>query len=197
MDDAKYALLLSRATAALASDASPATAKQLDSRVERLASALLLEWIVGDQRFESMSQQTEHWLAQFYETIYHDEQPDATRIYTRFGLSLPRASYIARLLRARRTGQWRKAAREELMATLNRKREAALEVEKDGQAHVQEFDLSLSPGAAEELRVVYDRLSAFEAEHERPRPPRTKPGYGNARWLSVPADTLLLILKNL
>ena len=44
-----------------------------------------------------------------------DEQPDE-----RFGMSLPRAGYLSRLLRARRTAQWRESARKELFAQLNK-----------------------------------------------------------------------------
>jgi hypothetical protein len=32
--------------------------------------------------------------------VFVDEQPDATRIYVRFGVNLPRAGYLARLRRA-------------------------------------------------------------------------------------------------
>ena len=197
MDDKQYSALLTRATEALRVDASAPAALQLKNHLEKLAAGLLLEWIVGDQRYENLTQQTEYWLARFYEEIYSDEQPDATKIYQRFGLGLARAAYLARLLRARNAQTWRKAAREELRTQLARNRKEAQKAQDGGTGHVQEFDLSLSPGAADELRVVYDRLGAFTPEHERPRPPRAKPGYGTARWLSVPADTLLLILKEL
>src|SRR5262249_44818988 len=105
-DDTAKALL-DRAHAALKLDASPAAHKLAKAKLEELASTLLLEWLVGDKRFESQSQQAEYWLSRFYEEIFVDEQPDATRIYERFGVSLPRAAYLARLLRARRASQWR------------------------------------------------------------------------------------------
>ncbi|MCP3392041.1 hypothetical protein NLM27_24935 [Bradyrhizobium sp. CCGB12] len=193
-DDARKALL-DRAQALLSNDASPTVKKSLKSNLEPLAAALLLEWIVGDKRFESQSQQTEYWLSRFYEGIFVDEQPDATRIYERFGINLARAGYLARLLRARRASQWRQAARAELKTQLERYKARAEEARKEGQGHVTEFDVSLSPGAADEMRVVYDRLAAFMAERERPKPPKAKPGFGNSRWFGVPAETLLSILE--
>lgn len=196
-DDEVRKALLERALALLATDASAAAKKNLKSNLESLATTLLLEWIVGDRRFETQSQQTEYWLSRFYDGIFLDEQPDATRIYERFGLSLPRAGYLARLLRARRTSQWRQAAREELKVQLERYKARAEEAKKEGQGHVTEFDVSLSPGAADEMRVVYDRLAAFVAERERPKPPKAKPSFGNSRWLAVPAETLLSILEAL
>lgn len=195
-DDARKNLL-DRAQVVLSTDASAAAKKNIKSNLEGLGATLFLEWLVGDKRFESQSQQTEYWLSRCYEQLFADEQPDATRIYERFGISLPRAGYLARLLRARRVAQWRKAARAELKTQLERYKKRAEEAEKEGQAHVTEFDVSLSPGAADELRVVYDRLAAFLEERERPKPPKAKPSFGNSRWLGMPAETLLLILKDL
>jgi hypothetical protein len=129
---------------------SQAAQKLAKAKLESLASTLLLEWIVGDRRFESQSQQAEYWLSRIYEEIFVDDQPDATRIYERFGVNLPRAAYLARLLRARRAPQWRQAARVELKTQLERHKAAALDAKKEGQAHVTEFDVSLSPGAADE-----------------------------------------------
>jgi hypothetical protein len=74
---------------------------------------------------------------------------------------------------------------------------AALAATKEGQAHITEFDVSLSPGGADELRVLYDRIAAFKPERERPKPPRAKPSFGNSRWLGVPAETLLQLLDDL
>lgn len=120
IEDKTYAALLDRARTAIAIDASAAGGEHVQSRLERLASTLLLEWVVGEKRFESQSQQAEYWLSRFYEEIFDDEQPDATRIYERFGVSLPRAAYLARLLRARRVAQWRQAASTEVKTQLER-----------------------------------------------------------------------------
>jgi hypothetical protein len=195
--DDHFGSLLTRAQASLSVDASEKAVGAIKSSLERVASELVLEWIVGERRFESPSQQTEDWIAFFYERLFFDEQPDAVRIYERFGLSLARANYIARSLRARRVAQWRNAAQKELAIQLQRHVAGAREAQKENQGHIQEFDVSLSPGAADELRVVYDRVSQFVAERERPKPPRPKPSFGNSRWVGVPADTLLLIMEAL
>jgi hypothetical protein len=197
IEDDAYAALLGRARAAIAIDASAAAGEHVQTRLERLASTLLLEWLVGEKRFESQSQQTEYWLSRFYEEIFEDEQPDATRIYERFGLSLPRAAYLARLLRARRVAQWRQAAGLEMKTQLERYKARAEAAQGEGQGHITEFDLSLSAGAADELRVLYDRIAGFVPERERPRPPKAKPSFGASRWLAVPADTLLQLLAAL
>ena len=65
-DDVAKALL-DRAQAALKLDASPTAQKLAKVKLESLASTLLLEWLVGDRRFESQSQQAEYWLSRIYE----------------------------------------------------------------------------------------------------------------------------------
>jgi hypothetical protein len=181
----------------LASDASPVAQKAIKNKLETLSATLLLEWLLGDKRFETQSQQTEYWLSRIYDEIFADEQPDATRIYERFGIGIARATYLARIMRAQRTGQWRKQARTELKTQLQRNKSRAEQAEKEGQAHIQEFDVSLSAGAADEMRVLFDRIAAFVPERERPKPPKAKPSFGNSRWWGVPAETLLLLLKNI
>lgn len=196
-DEKRREQLLARAKAALGQDASPEARKAIEVGLEKLAAELALEWLLGESRFESQSQQTEYWLSRFYEDLFIDEQPEPTRIYQRFGLNLPKAAYLARLLRARRSAHWRQAARRELRAQIERHKPAAIKAREAKQAHVTEFDLSLSPGAADELKVVYDSIAAFSTEKERPRPPSLKTRFTSARWLAVPADTLLLILDKL
>lgn len=195
--DARYQALLDKSVEALGIDASAAAKEKLDKLLQPLAAELVLEWLAGEKRFESQSQQTEYWLSRFYDAIYTDEQPDATRIYARFGLTLPRAGYVARLLRARHTATWRAAARIELTRCLKEKEPAARKAETDKMAHITEFDIGMSPGAADELRVAYDRLVAATDETKRPRPPKIKPSFGGLRWFAIPADTLLLVLKEI
>jgi hypothetical protein len=191
----RLAELSQRAFDALAVDASPAAVKALKERLQPLAAELLFEWLTGDQRFESQSQQTEYWLSRFYDEVFADEQPDATHIYTRFGLTLPRAGYVARLLRARGTATWRQAARVELTKRLKEREASARQEQAEGQGQISEYDIGLSPGASDELRVLYDRLVATTNEADQPKPPKAKPSFGGLRWLSVPGDTLLQILK--
>jgi hypothetical protein len=194
---ARLSQLHQRALDALSTDASAQSVQKLTDGLHLLAAELMLEWLTGEKRFESQSQQTEYWLARFYDEMYPDEQPDATHIYSRFGLTLPRAGYFARLLRARATATWRSAARLELAKRLGEKKASALQEKADGQSSITDYDIGLSPGAADELRVQYDRLIASLAEGVQPRPPKVKPAFGGLRWLSVPADTLLLMLDRL
>src|SRR3954451_760091 len=98
--------LSSRAQAKLGVQASKAAQDALKQRLASVATELALEWIVGERRFESQGEQAEYWLARLFEEIFVDERPEARSIYDRFGFSLPRAQYLARLLRppARRIG---------------------------------------------------------------------------------------------
>ena len=189
--------LLQRAQEALTLDASAASLKAIKSKLETLSTTLFLEWLLGDKRFESQSQQVEYWLSRLYDELFTDEQPDPTRIYERFGIGIARASYLARILRAQRTGVWRGQARLELRSQLQLKQADAEKAKKVGMGLVQEFDLGLSQGASDEMRVLFDRLSASPPQSERPRPPKVKPSFGNLRYWGVPAETLILLLEKM
>ncbi|WP_117193579.1 hypothetical protein [Rhizobium terrae] len=181
--------LLGKALASLSVDASAQARQDLEKKLRDLAAELFLEWLTGERRFERQPQQTEYWISRFYEEIFPDEQPDGTVIYERFGLALPRANYIARLLRTRRAAWWRDAARRELVAVLEAKRAAAQEA-----PDIEEIDISLSAGAADELRVQFDRYCASVTPDKRPRPPKSRQSLGMTRWYGVPAATLKVLL---
>jgi hypothetical protein len=190
----RLADLLAQARANLGMEASPEASKRLEERLQAVAAELALEWITGERRFENQSQQTEHWLARIYEEMFPDEQPDAARIYTRFNLPLPRAQYLARLLLARRTSQWRSAARREVVAALDGIAGKAREAEAAKAARTQRFDLSLSRGGFEELMVRYNLLVGGIAAQDRPAPPRRDPSSAALVWFSVTAETALRLL---
>src|SRR5258708_6400963 len=58
--------LLDRAQSVLSTDASAAAKKNIKNNLEELSAILFLEWLVGEKRFESQSQQTEYWLSRCY-----------------------------------------------------------------------------------------------------------------------------------
>lgn len=188
---------LARAKAALAVDASPAARARIDSGYEALCVDLVSEWVLGERRHESQGQQAEAWIARFYDALHSDEQPDASRIYARYQLGLPRAQYLARLLRARRTAQWRAAARAELGQALERVSADARAVAKAGRAQVQRFDLSLSRGGYDELVTLYDTVAAAITRGDRPAPPAKKPSSPTLTWFSITAETILALLEAL
>ena len=173
--DAELKDLLVQAKARLMVDASDKAKGEIDGRIEAVAASLALEWITGVRRFESQGQQTEYWLSRIYEALYPDEQPDATRLYTRFGLPLPRAQYVTRLLLARRSAHWRQAARTEVTTALETFEKNAREAIKAGAGSTAFYKLSLSRGGYDELVVVYDRMVSQIAGQDRPSPPRKEP----------------------
>lgn len=186
-----------RVKQALSRQASGAAIERIDREYEQLCVELVSEWLLGERRFESVSQQTEHWLARLYDVIYVDEQPEATRLYERFQIPLPRAQYVARLLMARRAAQWRNAARVELRATLRRLEKSARDAIADSQGSVQRYETSLSRGAYDELIVIYENLSRSISDTERPAPPRKLPSSPTLVWFSITAETAVAVLTAL
>ena len=196
-EDADRRDRLARAKAALAIDASPASRARIEAGYEALCVDLVSEWVLGEHRAESQGQQAEAWIARFYDSLHSDEQPDANRIYARYQLGLPRAQYLARLLRARRTAQWRAAARAELRQVLERTETDARAAADSGRAAVQRFDLSLSRGAYDELVTRYDEMAGAVTTGSRPAPPAKKPSSPTLAWFSITAETILALLDAL
>lgn len=196
-EDADGRNRLARAKAALAIDASPASRARIDSGYEGLCVDLVSEWVLGERRHETQGQQAEAWIARFYDTLHSDEQPDANRIYARYQLGLPRAQYLARLLRARRSAQWRTAARAELRQVLERASADARAAAEAGRAQVQRFELSLSRGGYDELVTLYDSVAAAITQGDRPAPPAKKPSSPTLTWFSITAETILALLDAL
>jgi hypothetical protein len=186
--------LSSRTQAKLGVQASKAAQDALKQRLASVATELALEWIVGERRFESQGEQAEYWLARLYEEIFVDEQPEARSIYDRFGFSLPRAQYLARLLRARRSAHWRSAARIEVVSALEGIEAKAKAAAAKDAARTQRFDLSLSRGGYEELIVRHDFVAAKVTGQARPVPPKRIPSSPNLLWFSITAETALAIL---
>ena len=188
---------LGRAKAALAVDASPEARARIEAGYEALCVDLVSEWVLGERRYETQGQQAEAWIARFYDALHGDEQPDANRIYARYQLGLPRAQYLARLLRARRTAQWRAAARAELRQVLERAEADARAAAEAGRSQVQRFELSLSRGGYDELVTHYDTVAAAIAGGDRPAPPAKKPSSPTLTWFSITAETILALVDAL
>ncbi|CAN7487139.1 hypothetical protein LJR029_000907 [Caballeronia sp. LjRoot29] len=187
--------LKARAQKSLGIEASAATKRRIEDRLHLVAQELVLEWVVGDRRFENQSQQTEHWLARLYEEVFSDEQPEANRIYARFGMPLPRSQYVARLLLARRSAQWRAAARAEAQTTLENVEAKSLEARKSKSASSQRFELSISPGGYDQLVVLYDFMASALSGPNRPAPPKRLPSSPSLIWFSITAEAVLALLE--
>lgn len=189
--------IVEAARAALSIDTSKETQQRIQKQFDRLCIELVSEWVTGERRFESVSQQAEYWLARLYEEFYLDEQPEATRLYARFRLPLPRAQYVTRLLLARRAAQWRVAARREVESTLARSESPARDAIKAKEGQVQRFETSLSKGGYEELIVTYEFVVRPIKDGERPAPPRKLPSSPAVTWFSITAETLIAVLEHL
>ena len=139
----------------------------------------------------------EYWLSRIYEALYPDEQPDASRLYTRFGLPLPRAQYVTRLLLARRSAYWRKAAHEELVGALKGFEKDARAAIKAGAGSTTPYKISLTRGGYDELVVVFDRMVGHIVGQNRPSPPRREPSLPTLVWFTLSAQGVVALLDEI
>jgi hypothetical protein len=186
--------LRAKAIRALKARASPASQERIDQSFDELCIELISEWIVGEPRHESATQQAEYWIGRVYDDLITDEQPDPTRMYTRFSLSLPRAQYIARLLRAQQAGPWRASATAELRQCLENLEASAKPFGGSLRAKTERFERGISRGAFDELIVLYETAAVLVVDGARPSPPRRIPSSPGIAWFSITAETVLFLL---
>jgi hypothetical protein len=119
-----------------------------------LALRLYLEWALNERRFDRAGQWTEHLIAETEAAFNPEKEPDPTQLYLRYALPLPRAQFVARMLLARQTSQWRAKARQELRQKLEPHFAECSALVANG-SRTEERDVILSRGAAEEFTVAY------------------------------------------
>jgi hypothetical protein len=159
-----------------------------------LSAKLVLEWLLNEKCFETMSQATEHWVASFEEGLFPDEAPDPTKLYDRCTLPLPKARYLARLLLARRSGRWRVGARKELLARL-REKEADARLAEEQKRISQEFDCVFSRPAYEEFQALYEKARATPNPKRPLSPPRVISSFIQEVTVRVRCQVVLVLIE--
>jgi hypothetical protein len=96
-----------------------------DLKKEALAQALLplavnawLDWLSGQKRYNSLTEQYTNWIYEMYEGLLPNETPSANQLYNCFNVPYGQAQYIARVLNNRDIPRLRAQALEELKAKL-------------------------------------------------------------------------------
>jgi len=158
-----------------------------------IASDLFFEWLLNEQRFETMSQSTEHFVAKVEEKLFPSEPPNATKLYDRYSLPLSRARYLSRLLLARRSARWRDGARAELLRKLTEKSQDAGEAEAANRFS-QEFDCILSRPALDEFQVLYEWGRAHPIANRPLSPPKVLSTFGQEVTVRIRCQVILVLI---
>ncbi len=205
--DEMLAELTEEAVRNLSRGADDETSARVKADLPKIAAILALEWITGDRRSETISQQTQSWLTFLYERLYTDEEPSAADIFARFDLPLSRAQYLARMLPAQfsqeRAEQGEKldrqraqSASDEARGELGRAFEPHVQDITDANARQKPFDIAVSRAAYDELLAIID-LQETGAGAELLRPPQRTASTPARIYFTIRGYTLLRVLDAL
>lgn len=197
--DEMLAELTEEAVRNLSRGADDETSARVKADLPKIAAILALEWITGDRRSETISQQTQSWLTFLYERLYTDEEPSAADIFARFDLPLSRAQYLARMLPAQleedRTIERQRRARSErrvvLLAGLETREKRAAESADPGHA---DTELSLPKEVYTELLTVFDEIASTQSADTSLRPPQRSTTTPGRVYFTIRLATLIALL---
>jgi len=84
-------------------------------RLVELATAAWVDWLSGEKRYTSMTQQYADWVEAIYvELLPGDERPSTERLYNYFNMPYGQAQYVARVLNNKSLAVWRRQAHDQL-----------------------------------------------------------------------------------
>ena len=88
-----------------------ADGQQACAELARLAVSSWIDWLSGEQRYTSLTQQHTDWVESIYNHLLReDEAPSADRLYNDFNIPYGKAQYIARVLSNKTLTRWRRRA---------------------------------------------------------------------------------------
>jgi len=159
-----------------------------------LSTDLYFEWLLNEQRFDSISQVTEHWVAKTEEILFPNDPPNPTKLYDRYSLPLPRARYLARMLMARSAARWRKGARLELLAKFKAIESDARAAEKTDHLD-QNFDCILTKPVYDEFQVLYEIARTGPPQPRPLTPPKVISSFLQEVTIRVNGQVILGIIE--
>jgi hypothetical protein len=126
--------------------------EEVAGALAQLAVDAWIDWLAGDQRYNSLTEQHTDWFEQIYtQLLPESEVPSADRLYNSFNVPFGRAQYIARVLSNKRLTHWRELAVQRLREAMAAKL-----------ADVDKWVAAGETGAKAE--IVIDKLAFLELQ---------------------------------
>jgi len=158
----------------------------------QLAVASWVDWLSGEERYTSLTQQYTDWVEAIYVHLLSENAPPSIdRLYNRFNIPFGQAQYITRVLSNKTLTHWRQKAVERLKSALLQKLDDVDEWLENGDATLR-AEIILDKLSYLELRSVCDRL--FQQNPDEVVPPDYQPK-GGLYSVRIPAISLRKIYE--
>ncbi|WP_343699000.1 hypothetical protein [Caulobacter sp.] len=165
---------------------------------EQLAAFALTEvigWMSAAITHTSMTDQHTAWLEKLLPLFYGEQPPTAERLYNGFSVPYGRASYITRVLLEKQHSDWRKKARQTLLAALTTPERTKEVAHNIAQSDVLRYvPVSLDAGAYRELTVLVTEI--FEDDPPLAPPINKAAGLGR-RTVEIPTQLFAVLIAKL
>ena len=166
------------------------TKEDLAKAVLPLAFEAWFNWLSGEKRYNSLTEQYTDWIEKIYDDLLPTEAPSAERLFNFFNVPYGQAQYIARVLSNCDTARWRTEALNELKAKLLEQRDKVYSwTDQTGTV-----DLKLFKPEMIQLRTIFEDLG-----HESPRDIKIpgRSGWGNLTVVTIDARTFKKVCERL
>jgi hypothetical protein len=169
-------------------------AEDLGTKFATLAMREHLEWITGQSRFRSLTEEHLRRIERIYEAMLPDsEAPSFNRLYNSFNLPHGQAMYLARALSDKSQRKWRDRAIADLLADLKRI-EPQVQQRQAADDGAKGLNVRTSKIGARELSALCDNEFKTNRAFVGMTP---KGGVGEQRVVELPADSIAIIIATL
>lgn len=153
-----------------------------------------IDWLSGDARYTSLTEQYTEWIEQIYTYILsEDEPPSVDRLYNSLNIPFGQAQYITRVLSNKTLTHWRSKAIEQLKSVMDNKINEVDEWIENDEPYLR-AEIVIDKLSYLELKSICDRLFRLHASEMMP------PNYnsrGGLYQVQIPAVTFRLIYDEL
>jgi hypothetical protein len=170
----------------------PAKVDNLCNTFAQLAFFEWSNWLSGDRRFLSLTEQTIERVAQIYQKILNTQQPKVSQLYNQLNLPHGQASYICRVLNERTLSVWRKQGLTELKKALLQKRKTASDYVAANEGEVA-ITIAITKIALLELQRCYEELRTKSPDLP---PPKRRSSFGDSCEIDLPSVTIVRLLED-
>ena len=154
----------------------------------------LYQWLSGEERYRSITDQHIAWLQDVYTRLLPEtEVPSYARLYGKFNIPYGRAGYLIRVLNETGLPHLRSQARAELRELLGSEYETAQEAINDNRPDVS-IGIRMSSLASRELRSILNHLCQVDPTTELPV---KSSSYGDVKTVFVPVSTVLRVFDTI
>lgn len=128
------------------------------TELAQLAVASWVDWLSGEKRYTSLTQQYIDWVEAIYiHMLPEDEPPSTDRLYNSFNIPFGKAQYIMQVLSSKTLTHWRQKAIERLKTSMSERLNDVDQWIENGETSLK-AEILIDKLSYLEFKAIYERL---------------------------------------